>query len=140
MQVVCYFKYTPEGASRMTGAPVELDKKLGGLIASLRERGEFVGDRQLFGLQARDLLKDGDGLERKPLLAVMIGDADKALDGLAPFFEARVEVAERVERGVIVRLSIDDAAIFLHGGADLALRKIFLSRVNSLSLVECHED
>src|SRR4051795_3088296 len=44
LQVVCYFKYTPEGARKMTGAPVELDKKLGGVIASLRERGEFVGD------------------------------------------------------------------------------------------------
>ena len=45
LQVVCYFKYTPEGARRMSGAPVELDKKLGGVIASLRERGEFAGDQ-----------------------------------------------------------------------------------------------
>src|SRR6516164_1827821 len=44
LQVVCYFKYTPEGAKRMTGAPVELDGKLGGVIASLRERGEFGGE------------------------------------------------------------------------------------------------
>jgi hypothetical protein len=44
LQVVCYFKYTPEGAKRMSGAPVELDKRLSGVIASLRERGEFVGD------------------------------------------------------------------------------------------------
>jgi hypothetical protein len=36
LQVVCYFKYTPEGATRMSGAPVELDKRLGGVIASLR--------------------------------------------------------------------------------------------------------
>src|SRR5437899_10927108 len=45
LQVVCYFRYTPEGAKRMTGAPVELDKRLGGVIGSLRERGEFVGDQ-----------------------------------------------------------------------------------------------
>src|SRR5882762_5422463 len=45
LQVVCYFKYTPEGARRMKGAPVELDKELGGVIASLRERGEFTGER-----------------------------------------------------------------------------------------------
>src|SRR2546430_5961474 len=43
LQIVCYFKYTPEGAKRMSGAPVELDKRLGGVIASLRERGEFIG-------------------------------------------------------------------------------------------------
>src|SRR4029077_20002534 len=45
LQVVCYFKYTPEGAKKMSGAPVELDKHLGGVIASLRERGEFGGDQ-----------------------------------------------------------------------------------------------
>jgi leucyl aminopeptidase len=44
LQIVCYFKYTPEGAKRMSGAPIELDKKLGGAIASLRERAEFAGD------------------------------------------------------------------------------------------------
>src|SRR5580704_8918101 len=44
LQVVCYFKYTPERAKRMSGAPVELDKRLGGCIASLRERCELVGD------------------------------------------------------------------------------------------------
>src|SRR4051794_29699690 len=44
LQIICYFKYTPEGAKRMSGAPVELDNKLGGVIAALRTRGEFVGD------------------------------------------------------------------------------------------------
>src|SRR5260370_19351457 len=44
LQVVCYFKYTPEGVMRMSGAPVELDKHLGGAIAPLRERVEFAGD------------------------------------------------------------------------------------------------
>ena len=44
LQVVCYFKYTAERAKRMSGAPVELDQRLGGIIASLRERGEFVGE------------------------------------------------------------------------------------------------
>jgi len=39
LQVVCYFKYSPDRAKRMSGAPVELDKRLGGLVASLRERG-----------------------------------------------------------------------------------------------------
>src|SRR6202011_82121 len=43
LQVVCYFKYTPEGAKRMSGAPVELDKRLGGVIASLRESGGMGG-------------------------------------------------------------------------------------------------
>src|SRR5690349_9332412 len=46
LQVVCYFKYTPAGAGRMSGSPVELDRKLGGAIASLRGRGEFAGDER----------------------------------------------------------------------------------------------
>src|SRR4051812_10651084 len=45
LQVVCYFRYTEAGARKMKGAPVELDKHLHGVIASLRQRGEFVGDR-----------------------------------------------------------------------------------------------
>src|SRR5437588_995461 len=45
LQLVCYFKYTPEGAKKISAAPVELDKRLGGVIASLRERGEIVGEQ-----------------------------------------------------------------------------------------------
>lgn len=44
LQVVCYFKCSPGSESRMSGAPVELDKRLGGLIGALRSRGEFSGD------------------------------------------------------------------------------------------------
>ncbi len=44
LQVVCYFKRTPNSDARMSGAPVEIDKHLGGLIGSLRTRGEFGGD------------------------------------------------------------------------------------------------
>ena len=70
LQVVCYFKYTPEGAKRMTGAPVELDKKLGGAIASLRERGEFVGDEG----ETLLLFPPKDAIKAKGLLLVGLGD------------------------------------------------------------------
>lgn len=46
LQVVCYFPYSAEAVQRMSGAPVELDRHLGGIIGSLRERGEFTGDEQ----------------------------------------------------------------------------------------------
>jgi hypothetical protein len=79
LQIVCYFKYTPEGARRMTGAPVELDKKLGGVIASLRERGEFVGDEletlcitpPMGAIKAKALLLVGLGKEESLSLKVM---------------------------------------------------------------------
>src|SRR5437762_13158553 len=72
LQVVCYFKYTPEGAKRMTGAPVELDKKLGGVIASLRERGEFVGDEG----ETLLLVPPKDSIKANALLLVGLGEED----------------------------------------------------------------
>ena len=72
LQVVCYFKYTPEGARRMSGAPVELDKKLGGVIASLRERGEFAGDQ----LETILITPPKDSIKAKALLLVGLGDED----------------------------------------------------------------
>jgi hypothetical protein len=44
LQVVCYFKYSEAAAKKMSGAPIELDKHLGGVINSLRTRGEFRGE------------------------------------------------------------------------------------------------
>src|SRR5947209_6793995 len=70
LQIVCYFKYTPEGAKKMTGAPVELDKKLGGVIASLRERGEFVGDEG----ETLLLIPPKGAIKAKALLLVGLGD------------------------------------------------------------------
>jgi hypothetical protein len=70
LQVVCYFKYTAEGAKRMSGAPVELDKHLGGVIASLRERGEFVGD----DLETLLLTPPEGSIKAKALLLIGLGD------------------------------------------------------------------
>ena len=44
LQIVCYFEKTPTSDAKLFGAPVELDKRLGAVIASLRDRGEFKGD------------------------------------------------------------------------------------------------
>ncbi len=70
LQVVCYFKYTNDGAKRMTGAPVELDKRLGGVINSLRTRGEFQGD-PLETILIRP--KEG-AIKAKSLLLIGLGD------------------------------------------------------------------
>ena len=72
LQVVCYFKYTPEGAKRMSGAPVELDKRLGGVIGALRERGEFVGDQ----LETLLINPPKDSIKAKALVLVGLGDED----------------------------------------------------------------
>jgi Cytosol aminopeptidase family, N-terminal domain len=72
LQVVCYFKYTLDGAKRMTGAPVELDKELGGVIASLRERGEFEGD----AIETFLLLPPKGSIKAKALLLIGLGEED----------------------------------------------------------------
>jgi len=84
LQIVCYFSYTVEGAKRMTGAPVELDKKLGGVIASLRERGEFVGDE----LESLCITPPSGSIKAKALLLVGLGKEES----LSP------KVLERVGR------------------------------------------
>src|SRR3954451_11910531 len=66
LQVVCYFKYTPELAIKMSGAPVELDTKLRGVIAALRQRGEFAGDE----LETLVLVPSSDSIPAKTLLLV----------------------------------------------------------------------
>jgi hypothetical protein len=95
LQVVCYFKYTPEGARRMSGAPVELDKKLGGVIASLRERGEFAGDQ----LETILITPPKDSIKAKALLLVGLGDEDalslKLMEGVG-----RVSLREAARLGV----------------------------------------
>jgi hypothetical protein len=95
LQIVCYFKYTPDGAKRMSGAPVELDKKLGGVIASLRERGEFVGDE----METLCIIPPKSSIKAKALLLIGLGSEDglslKVLERVG-----RVGLREAANRGV----------------------------------------
>jgi hypothetical protein len=70
LQVVCYFRYTKEGVKKMQGAPVELDKNLGGVIAALRERGEFQGDE----LETALIIPPDGSIKAKALLLVGLGE------------------------------------------------------------------
>src|SRR4051794_33531904 len=95
LQIVCYFKYTPEGAKRMSGAPVELDKRLGGVIASLRERREFVGNE----LETLFITPPKNSIKAKALLLVGLGSEDAlSLDVMAPV--GRVSLRAASQAGV----------------------------------------
>jgi hypothetical protein len=95
LQVVCYFKYTPDGAKRMGGAPVELDKHLGGVIASLRERGEFGGNQ----LETILIVPPPGSIKAKALLLVGLGDeTDLSLNLMEAV--GRVSLREAVRLGV----------------------------------------
>jgi Cytosol aminopeptidase family, N-terminal domain len=105
LQVVCYFKYTEDGAKRMGGAPVELDKRLGGAINSLRTRGEFQGD-ELETLLIRP--KEG-AIKAKALLLIGLGDESRlSLDtmervGRTALREARALGASKVAFAPLIR-------------------------------------
>ena len=105
LQVVCYFKYTPELAKRMTGAPVELDKELGGVISALRQRGEFVGNT----LETILIIPPSGSIKPKALLLVGLGDeAGLSLDrmeqvGTIALREAAHIGADRVAFAPLIR-------------------------------------
>jgi hypothetical protein len=71
LQVVCYFKHKETG-DKTLGAAVELDKKLGGIIALLRNRGEFAGDQ----LETLLLTPPKGTIQPKRLLLVGLGDEE----------------------------------------------------------------
>ena len=71
LQVICYFKHKQSG-DKTLGAAVELDQKLGGIIASLRNRGEFVGDP----LETLLLTPPEGKIKPKRLLLVGLGDEE----------------------------------------------------------------
>jgi hypothetical protein len=56
----------------MRGAPVELDKELGGVIGSLRERGEFEGDP----LETLVIIPPRGSIKAKALLLIGLGEED----------------------------------------------------------------
>jgi cytosol aminopeptidase family protein len=101
LQVVCYFPYSKEAVAKMAGAPVELDRHLGGVIGSLRERGEFSGYEQetlLFkppagSIPAQNLLLIGLGSEKDVSLDVMSRVGRTALREAAALDVKRVAFA-----------------------------------------------
>ena len=70
LQIVCYFK-KHEG-QKLQGAPVELDRRLNGVIENLRARGEFVGD------ELETLVINTKGMiPAKKLLLIGLGDESR---------------------------------------------------------------
>lgn len=99
LQVICYFRDTRERARRMAGAPVELDKELGGVIAALRERGEFEGD----AFETLLLVPPKGSIKAKALLLIGLGE-----DGSLSL--ARMEQVGRVALREASRLGVRKVA------------------------------
>jgi hypothetical protein len=102
LQIVCYFR--KKDGQTLKVAPVELDKRLGGVIANLRDRGEFVGD------ELETLIIDTKRMiPAKMLLLIGLGDEkDLTLDrmervGQVAYREAAKLGATRVAFAPLLR-------------------------------------
>jgi hypothetical protein len=69
LQIVCFFKHKPSGDTLLS-AVAELDKDLGGLITSLRDRGESVGDE----LKTFLFIPPQNSIKPKIMLLIGLGD------------------------------------------------------------------
>src|SRR5260370_480333 len=139
LQVVCYFKYTPEGAKKMSGAPVELDKHLGGVIASLRERGEFIGD----DLENFLITPTAGSIKAKALLLIGLGDeASLSLDKMERVGKTAVREASRLgARKVAFAPLIRDQGNSKFGTGEIAsavVRGVFLAYDTATRLQKEH--
>lgn len=94
LQIVCLFKHKKSGDTLLESA-VEMDKKLGGAVSALRNRGEFVGDE----LETLLLTPPQDTI--KPRLLLLVGLGDEESLSLATFERVgRVAVREAAKLGV----------------------------------------
>ena len=78
LQIICAFKHKPSGDTYL-GAAKEFDRKVGGILSALRNRGEFVGE-----LGETILFTPPKGsIPAKRVLVIGLGDEEKlSLDTL----------------------------------------------------------
>ncbi len=93
LQIVCYFKYTPTSDAKLFGAPVELDQRLGGLIASLRQRGEFQG----LALESLLIEPPAETIKAKRLLLLGLGaEADLSMERMEAIGRVAIREAAKI--------------------------------------------
>lgn len=69
LQIICYFKHKPSGDTVLS-AVADLDKKLGGVIQSLRNSGRFVGEER----ETITFIPAANSVQAKMILLVGLGD------------------------------------------------------------------
>jgi hypothetical protein len=134
LQVVCYFKHKQSGDTTL-GAAVELDRKLGGVIASLRDRGEFAGDE----LETLLLTPPEGTIKPKALLLVGLGDeASLSLNRMEQVGRVALREAARlgVKRVAFAPLIRDQGNSKLGAGdvAGVVVRGMILARDTEIRL------
>lgn len=69
LQIVCLFKHRANGDTLISAA-ADLDNDLGGLVTSLRDRGEFIGDE----LETLLIVPPQNSIKPKSLLLIGLGE------------------------------------------------------------------
>lgn len=69
LQIICYFKHKPSGDTVLT-AVADLDKKLGGIIQTLRNSGRFIGEER----ETIAFIPPANTVQPKLMLLVGLGD------------------------------------------------------------------
>ena len=100
--------------------------------------GEVGGDLQVVRLESIDLLEHRDRLQSKLLIAIMISDAPETQYRGRVIANADLKVAENIQRRKIVRLVLDQLAVFLDGRRNLPHLEVSLGSTQSLFLIERH--
>ena len=106
------------------------------LVIELRQA--FV-DREPRRIELDDLLVDRDRLDEETVVRVAVGDLREEPHGLVDAVDARIEVAEPVQRRSVVRVLGEELAVLLDGGFDLAARNELLRRSDHLRTVDRHQ-
>ena len=69
LQIICYFKHKASGDTLLS-AVADLDKKLGGVIQSLRNSGRFVGEER----ETLTFIPPANSVQPKMIMLVGLGD------------------------------------------------------------------
>src|SRR6476620_3580840 len=95
-------------------------------------------DINVMRLKAIDLLVHRDRFQSESLLAIVFRDATKASDRFARIADARVQIAQHVERCEIIRINGDDLTVFFYRSRDLSHFEKFFGCTESLCLIKSH--
>jgi hypothetical protein len=96
------------------------------------ELGELLVDLQPRRVELDDLLVDRDRFDEEPFGRVLLGDLQEEVDRLVDALDARVEVADAVQRVDVVRVVRQQLAVLADRRLDLAAGDVFLGRLDDL--------
>ena len=102
------------------------------------ERSESICGGRVVRGKLVDLLEHCNRLQGKSLIAIVVRNRRKAGYCILILPISSVKITQHVERGKVIRIVVDDQAIFFDCGCNLSLCQRLFSRTHNLCLIECH--